>query len=121
MLSYLALGGKCSACKTSISARYPAVEAMTGAVSGLITWHFGISGMTIAALIVSAASLLVGQVPLNLYGRAATGRNGVVAAAKPEAPAAAPAASVACWMMARAGGWLVLGTGGAVTPAPAPV
>lgn len=41
--------------------------------------------MTIAALIVSAASLLVGQVPLNLYGRAATGRNGVVAAAKPEA------------------------------------
>lgn len=41
--------------------------------------------MTLAALIVSAASLLVGQVPLNLYGRAATGKNGVVAAAKPEA------------------------------------
>lgn len=41
--------------------------------------------MTIAALIVSAASLLVGQVPLNLYGRSANGRNGVVAAAKPQA------------------------------------
>jgi gamma-glutamyltranspeptidase/glutathione hydrolase len=41
--------------------------------------------MTVAALIVSAASLLVGQVPLNLYGRAANGKNGVVAAAKPEA------------------------------------
>ncbi|HWQ08320.1 MAG TPA: gamma-glutamyltransferase, partial [Holophaga sp.] len=41
--------------------------------------------MTIAALIISAASLLVGQVPLNLYGRAASGANGVVAAAKPEA------------------------------------
>jgi gamma-glutamyltranspeptidase/glutathione hydrolase len=41
--------------------------------------------ITLAALIVSAASLLVGQVPLNLYGRAASGKNGVVAAAKPEA------------------------------------
>lgn len=41
--------------------------------------------LTLVALIVSAASLLVAQVPLNLYGRAANGKNGVVAAAKPEA------------------------------------
>jgi gamma-glutamyltranspeptidase/glutathione hydrolase len=41
--------------------------------------------MTIAALIVSAATLLLGQTPLNLHGRAANGKNGVVAAAKPEA------------------------------------
>ncbi len=41
--------------------------------------------MTVVALIVSAASLLVGQVPVNLYGRAANGKIGVVAAAKPQA------------------------------------
>lgn len=41
--------------------------------------------LTLMALLVSATPMLVAQVPLNLYGRAATGKNGVVAAAKPEA------------------------------------
>lgn len=50
VLSYLALGGRCSACKTPISARYPLVEAVTGALSGLVAWHFGFNGMAIAAL-----------------------------------------------------------------------
>lgn len=55
VLSYLALGGKCSTCKTPISARYPLVEALTGALSGAIAWHFGFSGMAIAALLFSFA------------------------------------------------------------------
>lgn len=50
VLSYLALGGKCSACKTPISMRYPLIEALTGALSGLVAWHFGFGGMAIAAL-----------------------------------------------------------------------
>jgi leader peptidase (prepilin peptidase)/N-methyltransferase len=41
VLSYLVLRGKCSACKTPISARYPMVELLTGALSVLMVWKFG--------------------------------------------------------------------------------
>lgn len=55
VLSYLAIGGKCTACKAPISARYPLVEALTGTLSGLVAWHFGFGGMAIAALIFTFA------------------------------------------------------------------
>lgn len=47
VLSWLALRGKCSGCKTPISARYPIVEAVTGVLSAGLVWHFGsgIAGM----------------------------------------------------------------------------
>ncbi len=41
VLSYLALRGKCSACKAPISMRYPAIELLTGALSALLIWTFG--------------------------------------------------------------------------------
>lgn len=41
ILSYLMLGGKCSGCKTKISARYPAVELLTAILTGVVAWHFG--------------------------------------------------------------------------------
>ena len=41
VISYLALRGKCRGCGTKISARYPAVEALTAVLSGLVAWHFG--------------------------------------------------------------------------------
>ncbi|MBV6322260.1 A24 family peptidase [Duganella sp. HSC-15S17] len=41
VLSYLVLRGKCSSCKAPISARYPAIEALTGVLSALVVWHFG--------------------------------------------------------------------------------
>jgi leader peptidase (prepilin peptidase)/N-methyltransferase len=43
--SYLALGGKCSACKAPISIRYPAIELVSGLLSALLVWKFG-SGWT---------------------------------------------------------------------------
>ena len=43
VLSYLLLGGKCGNCKTSISLRYPSVEALTGLLSVLVAWRFGFS------------------------------------------------------------------------------
>ena len=55
VISYLALGGKCADCKAPISARYPLVEALTGALSGLVAWQFGFSGMAIAALLFTFA------------------------------------------------------------------
>ncbi len=49
IISYLALRGRCSGCKAPISARYPLIEALTGALIGLISWKFGYSSMTIFA------------------------------------------------------------------------
>ncbi len=55
--SYLALGGKCRACKAPISARYPIVEALTGALFFLLVWHFG-SGWAGLATLFFACSLV---------------------------------------------------------------
>ena len=45
VISWLALRGKCSKCKAPISARYPAIELLTGTLAGVLVWTFG-SGMT---------------------------------------------------------------------------
>jgi len=41
IISYLLLRGRCSSCGTSISPRYPVVEAVTGLLSAYAVWHFG--------------------------------------------------------------------------------
>ena len=41
VFSWLALRGKCSACKAPVSIRYPLVEAVTGLLSAYAAWHFG--------------------------------------------------------------------------------
>lgn len=41
VLSYLALRGKCRACKAPISIRYPIVELLTGFLSAWLIWQFG--------------------------------------------------------------------------------
>jgi leader peptidase (prepilin peptidase)/N-methyltransferase len=41
VLSYLFLRGKCSACKTPISARYPLVELVTGVLFAWCVWRWG--------------------------------------------------------------------------------
>lgn len=51
VLSYLVLRGRCSQCSAPISARYPAIELLTGFFSGFIAWHFGYSFAAFAALI----------------------------------------------------------------------
>lgn len=53
VISYLVLGGKCSACKTRISLQYPLVELFTGLVSVVIGYHFGVSIAAMAALVFS--------------------------------------------------------------------
>ena len=50
VVSYLVLGGKCSQCKTPISARYPGVELTTGLMSALVAYSFGAGWLTLALL-----------------------------------------------------------------------
>lgn len=51
VVSYIVLGGRCSACKARISPRYPIVEALTGACSGYVVWRYGFSWQAPAALL----------------------------------------------------------------------
>jgi leader peptidase (prepilin peptidase)/N-methyltransferase len=51
VISWLVLRGKCSACKAPISARYPAIELVTAALSALLVWHFGSGWTGLAALV----------------------------------------------------------------------
>jgi leader peptidase (prepilin peptidase) / N-methyltransferase len=51
VISWLVLRGKCSACKAPISARYPAIELLTGLLSGVMVWTFGSGWMGLATLV----------------------------------------------------------------------
>jgi leader peptidase (prepilin peptidase)/N-methyltransferase len=49
--SYVALGGRCSACRSRISWRYPLVEGLAGLLAGFIAWKYGLSVAMIGALV----------------------------------------------------------------------
>ncbi|HET7843056.1 MAG TPA: A24 family peptidase [Xanthomonadales bacterium] len=51
LLSFLALRGRCRACRTPISWQYPAVEAMTGIASAVVVWHYGPTAQALVALV----------------------------------------------------------------------
>lgn len=51
IISWLILRGKCSNCKSPISIRYPAIEALTGIMSFLVAWQFGINIETLYLLV----------------------------------------------------------------------
>lgn len=53
IISWLVLGGKCSQCKTPISARYPFVELLTGVLSVAIAAQFGFEPITLMYLILT--------------------------------------------------------------------
>lgn len=53
VISFIFLGGKCSACKTKISIRYPLVELATAALSFVTIFYFGASYSGLAALILT--------------------------------------------------------------------
>ncbi len=53
VVSYLFLGGKCRACRAPISFRYPVIEALTGVMSALVAWHFGVSWACAGALLLT--------------------------------------------------------------------
>ena len=55
VLSWLALRGKCAACKAKISPRYPLVELLTAVLSAAVAWQFAPLGLPVmgAALVLT--------------------------------------------------------------------
>ena len=51
VISYLALRGKCSACKAPISARYPAIELLSALLSAGLVWTFGSGWLGLATVV----------------------------------------------------------------------
>lgn len=64
VISWLLLRGKCRACGAPISARYPAVEALTAALFGLAAWQFGFTLVLPAALVFLAILVAVSFIDL---------------------------------------------------------
>jgi leader peptidase (prepilin peptidase)/N-methyltransferase len=55
VLSWLWLRGRCSACKAPISARYPLIEVLSGALSFACIWHYGLTLAGVAAVLLCFA------------------------------------------------------------------
>ena len=51
VVSWLALRGKCAACRAPISARYPAVELLAGLLAVLVAWRYGYSAALATGLV----------------------------------------------------------------------
>ena len=67
IISYLALGGKCSQCKTAISLRYPMVELLTASLVGLASWHFGYSSLAVASWLIIFALVALTFIDLDTH------------------------------------------------------
>jgi leader peptidase (prepilin peptidase)/N-methyltransferase len=65
VLSWLVLGGRCSACGIRISIRYPAVELLSCALSVAIAWRFGAQWSTVAALVFTWALIALSLIDID--------------------------------------------------------
>src|SRR3984893_7169333 len=53
IVSWLLLRGRCAACKTKISARYPVVELAAALLSATVAWHFGFGPNAACAILIT--------------------------------------------------------------------
>ena len=65
VVSWLALRGRCAACRAPISARYPAVELLAGAIGLLFAWRYGYSAQLVAGLCFAWALLALTFIDLD--------------------------------------------------------
>jgi leader peptidase (prepilin peptidase) / N-methyltransferase len=65
IISFLILRGRCRGCRTAISWRYPAVEALSGMLFGLCAWQFGPSLLAGGAMAFVAAMIALTFIDLD--------------------------------------------------------
>jgi leader peptidase (prepilin peptidase)/N-methyltransferase len=65
VVSWLILRGKCRDCKAPISARYPAVEALVGAVFAGIGWRFGVGWTGVGEALLAGGLVVLGFIDLD--------------------------------------------------------
>jgi leader peptidase (prepilin peptidase) / N-methyltransferase len=65
VLGWLRLRGRCSACKTRISARYPLMELATGVLFALAGWRFGAQPVALMWCLVLAALLTLSAIDVD--------------------------------------------------------
>jgi leader peptidase (prepilin peptidase) / N-methyltransferase len=67
VLSWLALRGKCAACRGRISVRYPLIELLTGALSGYIAWRMGLTLAMAGALLFTWAMIALAFIDFDTF------------------------------------------------------
>lgn len=67
VISYLVLGGKCSACKAKISARYPIIEITTAVLSAAVIFYIGINWNGLAALVFTWSLIALTMIDFDTY------------------------------------------------------
>ncbi len=67
VFSYLFLKGKCSSCKSSISARYPTIELITGLLSVVVIYYVGINWNGLAALVFTWSLVALTMIDIDTY------------------------------------------------------
>ena len=65
VLSWLFLRGRCSACGTHISVRYPMVELLTAVLSAAVAWKFGFGALTAGAILLVWALIALAFIDLD--------------------------------------------------------
>ena len=65
VLSYLLLGGRCRACKTKISLRYPLVESLNAGLYVLLFWRFGAAWSTAIYAVFCSALVVITFIDLD--------------------------------------------------------
>lgn len=66
VLSFLLLGGKCRACRAPISWQYPLVEALTGLLTVLFVWRWGLTAWTGVLLVAVYSFIILSGIDLEL-------------------------------------------------------
>ena len=65
VISWLILGGKCANCRNPISARYPAIELLTGILTAVTAWRFGFGYEAAAAILLTWMLIAISFVDLD--------------------------------------------------------
>lgn len=67
VVSWLVLRGRCRDCRAPISARYPAIELLTGVLFALTAWHFGPTWELPAHLYLVAIGVALAAIDLDVH------------------------------------------------------